>query len=138
MPDCKPCSDGGMTVPAMYVVNGVPMCEPCRRNKIEAPKEKKTEEKKGMNKEIDWVKIQNRRSSGENVEDMAKELGVTGATIYNHTKPNGTVRVSPKVKRQPKVQDVAASNGRYGRILADLTSERDGLNAAIAAIEKLL
>jgi hypothetical protein len=136
---CKPCSQEGITVPALYVVNGVPMCEPCKRNKMEAPRETKQEEKKEMSKEIDWNRIQNRRSSGELVSKIAKELGVSDATIYNHTKaPNGDV---PAKKRGPyKKRESAPSvttNGTYEGILADLTAKRDDLTAAIEAIKKL-
>jgi hypothetical protein len=133
---CKPCSQEGISVPALYVVNGVPMCEPCKRNKMEAPRETKQEEKTEMSKEIDWNRIQTRRSSGELVSKIAKELGVSDATIYNHTKPtNGAAPV--RAKRGTKQRPTMTLNGSYQALLEELTAKRDDLTAAIEAIQKL-
>jgi hypothetical protein len=143
MPDCKPCSQNGITVPAMYMVNGVPKCEACKRNQDAPPVSlpplevvprelEKREEKTAVSKEIDWSKVQEERSKGVAVGNLAMKYDVTTATIYNRTK---AAKNGAKPKAAPKSKRAAYDGSNLDALLDDLKSKREEIDKAIEAVE---
>lgn len=95
---------------------------------------------------VDWVKVQNQRSEGKPVSQLAKEFGVSVPTIYNHTKEpsNGKKKGSriATVARLPKPPKIhtRAEHGRYTALpeaIAELEAKRDEIDKAIAVLRTL-
>jgi len=115
----------------------------------------KTEEAKPMpaKKEIDWTKVQNERSDGATVAELAKKYGCSTPTICAHTKgaPGGR-RASRKAPaempagRPRLVRDAARGRakdapsglgGQFGPAIGLLKARRDELNDLISRLEDL-
>jgi hypothetical protein len=177
---CRPCKDRGRLVAATRVVNGTPFCDPCFRGSaaaplapigrdhpethiprtvqrqtdpvrsVPAPIQSFAEEKKPMAKKIDWEEVQRRRDGGTPVGQLMKELGVSGPTIYTHTKGGGKRPAKAVSLPAPKVSPVKAARAKLARngtgagsdalvaALRQLHSERDRLVEAIQVLEGLI
>jgi len=132
MPDCKPCADNGIIVPAMRVVNGVPKCDACFRNEQAPPP---TKEQPEMKPKIDWREAQKRRDAGESVADIAESLGCSDVNVYTHThkaKGGATPRATRTVTRK---KEKSVETGK-GDLLTSLRAEREELDRVIAFLEK--
>jgi hypothetical protein len=108
-----------------------------------------------MTVEVDWNKIQNQRAEGVSVAKLAIEHGISGPTIYAHTKAptNGKhLGKQPKAARLPKppslrstfqigelihIKAPARYAGKYAAAIAQLEADRSRIDAAIAALKEL-
>jgi hypothetical protein len=112
MPDCRPCLEKRLIAkPALYVVNGVPLCEECKQNPEKRNEKLKKEEVK-MEKELCFCgreKGHRGRHKGSGVKQM-------------------TVRVKKDSSRDSS-RDYSISD-----IIAQLEQRRDKLSAAIESL----
>jgi hypothetical protein len=108
--------------------------------------------------EIDWIKIQNERSDGVSVAQLAKTYKVSQPTIYAHTKAptNGNPGRAPRTARLARVVKASPAyvSGQFGdvltvkaprtngtrtfaQVIAELEADREKIDAAIAALKAL-
>lgn len=158
MPDCRPCLEDRLeATPAMYVMNGVPMCQACRTKRMEqvatpggppVPPVKaaqagyevfdktktvttKKVEETTMSKDIDWDDVKRRRDAGTPVSQLAKELGCTATNVYQHMKGRRSVVASKQHVVRPAAANANGTGGKYADVIADLTTKRDALTKTI-------
>lgn len=163
---CAPCKSRGTTTVAHRLVNRVPKCDACYRNDVEVLKpigkdhpetqgkvltddmiSERIAENVGVRevaiverKQVDWAKVQNERSDGVSVKELALKYGVSDVSIYTKTRPpKGKERSAPAKKggRPRKPQPDVPASGRFSEVIAALAVERDKLNEAIATLEQL-
>lgn len=168
---CAPCKSRGITSIAHRIVARVPKCEACYREEREVLKpigrdhpetqgkvltndmiSERIAENDGVKevaiverKQVDWTKVQNERSDGASVKDLAKKYGVSEANVYLRTRgPAGGKQRRPAPRpasgySKPRAKNAPAppTSGRFADVIAGLIAERDKLNEAIATLERL-
>lgn len=88
-----------------------------------------------MPSNIDWIAVQSLRSEGKSVAELSEKFGVSGPTIYAHTKApklNGSApKLAPRAKRIVK-------GTAGGDLMRELRGERERHTLAIAAIDSVI
>jgi len=146
-PMCEDCFRG-------REAQGVPIAlAQLRLASVEQPQGAQIREGKPMTKQIDWNKVQEERDTGATVTALAEKYSCSDVTICNHTKPGRAVRrnkpgrleaIAERGSRRPSKNGSGRSGAGFADVLADLRerraaldTERDALDEAIAALEKV-
>lgn len=99
----------------------------------------KREKAMPQGKKVDATGMQNDRSDGMSVADIASKYGCSTFTVYNKTKAGNAKRAIVTTSTSGRANGIVRkSNGTHHSLLSELRAKRDALDRAITNVEEAI